>query len=220
MATIYWASDSTVQYNDIMTYPQTGIGQVLGLYLKPEVCVSNHAKNGRSTKSFIEESRLAKIENDITKGDFLFIEFGHNDEKKEDPLRYTEPDGTYKYNLKQYINVARNKQAYPVLITPLERCHFVNADKLEQSAHEEYAKAMIDVGSRLNVPVIDLWTASRKMLEAAGESESISWFMPDYTHLQYKGAVKFAGCIAEGLCQLGNPYKALLLDTYIKKSSL
>ena len=81
MATIYWAGDSTVQYNDITTYPQTGIGQVLHLYLKPDVKISNHAKNGRSTKSFIDESRVPAIYDAITEGDFLFIQFGHNDEK-------------------------------------------------------------------------------------------------------------------------------------------
>ena len=75
MATIYWAGDSTVQYNGIMTYPQTGIGQVFHLFLKPEVKISNHAKNGRSTKSFIDESRLTAIYDQITEGDFLFIQF-------------------------------------------------------------------------------------------------------------------------------------------------
>ena len=61
MTTIFWAGDSTVQYNDILTFPQTGIGQVMNLFLKPEVRVENHAKNGRSTKSFIDESRLTPI---------------------------------------------------------------------------------------------------------------------------------------------------------------
>ena len=65
MATIFWAGDSTVQYNDILTFPQTGIGQVMNLFLKPEVRVENHAKNGRSTKSFIDESRLTKLPQEI-----------------------------------------------------------------------------------------------------------------------------------------------------------
>ncbi|MDE7018469.1 MAG: GDSL family lipase, partial [Lachnospiraceae bacterium] len=99
MATIFWAGDSTVQYNGIMTYPQTGIGQVLHLFLKPEVKVENHAKNGRSTKSFIDESRLPAIYDKISEGDFFFIQFGHNDEKKEDPDRYTEPFSDYMVNL-------------------------------------------------------------------------------------------------------------------------
>lgn len=99
MTTIFWAGDSTVQYNDILTFPQTGIGQVMNLFLKPEVRVENHAKNGRSTKSFIDESRLTPIYDKITAGDFLFIQFGHNDEKKNDPQRYTDPHSDYMVNL-------------------------------------------------------------------------------------------------------------------------
>ena len=73
MKKIFWAADSTVQYNSILTYPQTGIGQMMHLFLKPEVQVCNHAKNGRSTKSFIDQGRLAVIEEQIGEGDFLFI---------------------------------------------------------------------------------------------------------------------------------------------------
>lgn len=94
MPTIFWAGDSTVQYNDIITYPQTGIGQVMHLFLGTDVTVENHAKNGRSTKSFIDESRMVPIYDRITKGDFLFIQFGHNDEKIHDPARGTKPDGS------------------------------------------------------------------------------------------------------------------------------
>ena len=75
---IFWAADSTVQTNDITTYPQTGIGQVFSLYTRDGVIVSNHAKNGRSTKSFMDEGRLDAIGRQIGEGDFLFIQFGHN----------------------------------------------------------------------------------------------------------------------------------------------
>lgn len=81
MAVIYWAGDSTVQYNSILTYPQTGIGQVFHLFVRPEVRIENHAKNGRSTKSFLDEGRFSVICDRIEEGDFLFIQFGHNDEK-------------------------------------------------------------------------------------------------------------------------------------------
>lgn len=85
MNKIFWAADSTVQTNDYTTYPQTGIGQVFPLFVKPEYQVCNHAKNGRSTKSFMDEGRLKAIEEKIGAGDFLFIQFGHNDEKKRIP---------------------------------------------------------------------------------------------------------------------------------------
>lgn len=225
MATIYWAGDSTVQYNNILTYPQTGIGQVFGMFLKPEVRISNHAKNGRSTKSFIDESRLVEIYDRITEGDFLFIQFGHNDEKKQDPDRYTEPFSEYMANLEKFVNVARNKKAWPVFITPLERRCFVDGGRLGAGEHTDYVAAMKQSAENLDVPLIDLCGMSREELLKAGEDKSRDWYMhlpkgvypchmeglADNTHLRYEGAVIFAGCIARGLKELGGRYRDLLL---------
>ncbi len=225
MPTIYWAGDSTVQYNGINTYPQTGIGQVFHLFLKPEVRVANHAINGRSTKSFIDQSRLTPIYDQITEGDFLFIQFGHNDEKKEDPERYTEPFGEYMVNLEKFVNVARNKKAFPVLITPLERRCFVEEHRLGEGAHGEYVAAMKQTAERLEVPLVDLYTMSRAELERVGAEHAKSWYMhlpenvypyhmeglTDDTHLKYAGAVMFGGCIARGLKELGGRYSDLLM---------
>ena len=110
--------------------------------LKTEYQVVNHAKNGRSTKSFMDEGRLKAIEEKIGAGDFLFIQFGHNDEKKEDPTRYTEPFSTYMENLETFIRVARDHSAYPVLITPLERRCFMDEKHLGIGAHSDYVAAM------------------------------------------------------------------------------
>lgn len=228
--TIFWAGDSTVQYNDITTYPQTGIGQAFQLFVKPDVNISNHAKNGRSTKSFIDESRLPDIYDQITEGDFLFIQFGHNDEKKADPARYTEPFSDYKINLGKFINVARNKKAYPVLITPLERRCFTAEGTLGAGEHEPYVKAMKQTAEELTVPLVDLYTMSRDALLKAGAEKSKEWYMhlpegkyPSYqeglvdnTHLTYEGAVRYAGCIAEGLRKLGGRYRELLLEKVTK----
>lgn len=228
MATIFWAGDSTVQYNDITTYPQTGIGQVFHLFLNPEIRIENHAKNGRSTRDFIDESRLAVIYDRITEGDFLFIQFGHNDEKKENPARYTEPFSDYMINLEKFVNVARNKKAYPVLITPLERRGaFVDDWKLGESTHKDYVEAMKRTAKNLDVPLVDLFSMSRAELERVGAEASKAWYMhvpagkyphfldglsTDNTHLQYAGAVVFGGCIARGLKELGGIYQDLLLD--------
>ena len=225
MATIFWAGDSTVQYNAIDTYPQTGIGQVFHLFLKPDVKVSNHAVNGRSTKSFIDESRLTAIYDQITEGDFLFIQFGHNDEKKEDPERYTEPFSDYMVNLEKFVNVARNKKAWPVFITPLERRCFVDENHLGEGAHGEYVAAMKKTAENLNVPLVDLHAMSRAELEKAGAEHTKNWYMhlpadtypyhmeglSDNTHLKYAGAVMFGGCIARGLKELGGIYSDLLM---------
>ena len=226
MTTIFWAGDSTVQYNDILTFPQTGIGQVMNLFLKPEVRVENHAKNGRSTKSFIDESRLTPIYDKITAGDFLFIQFGHNDEKKEDPTRFTEPFSTYMENLETFIRVARDHSAYPVLITPLERRCFMDEKHLGIGAHSDYVAAMKQTAEKNNVPLVDLYSMSRMELKRAGEKNSRRWYMffpegeyknhpeksEDNTHLRYDGAVNFASLIAKGLKEIGGIYAEMLLD--------
>ncbi|MBQ9135370.1 MAG: rhamnogalacturonan acetylesterase [Lachnospiraceae bacterium] len=226
MNRIYWAGDSTVQTNTIETYPQTGIGQVMSLYLKEGITVCNHAKNGRSTKSFLDEGRLEAIDEVIAEGDYLFIQFGHNDEKNEDPTRYTEPFSTYMENLKIFIDTARKHGAKPVLITPLERRCFVEEKHLGIGAHSDYVAAMKQTAAQQNVPLVDLYSYSRAELKKAGPQGSIKWFMHlapgeyascpegkvDNTHLKYEGAVTFAGLIAKGLYELGGEYRELLLE--------
>ena len=209
--TIHYAGDSTVQFNCIDSYPQTGLGQVLKRFLKDEYAVKNHGKNGRSTKSFIDEGRLAVVYDQITEGDFLFIQFGHNDEKKEDPLRYTEPEGDYSINLEKFINVARDKKANPVLITPIERCHFENGH-LYEGFHRPYVEAMKKVGERLNVPVIDLYSETRKIMEEEGEEKSLTYYVADGTHMTQEGAITYCFKITDALKGLGGIYKDMLIE--------
>lgn len=223
---IFWAGDSTVAQNYYLTYPQTGIGQAMGLFLRPGVVVRNHAVNGRSTKSFIDESRLAAIYDEIEAGDYLFIQFGHNDEKREDPTRFTESFGEFMENLERYVNVARNKGANPVFITPLYRRLFSEDGTLNEKVHLDYPEAMKESGRRLNVPVIDLCSMSEELLKKTPASVSEKWFMNlepgkypsceegkvDNTHLTWHGAVIFAELVAEGLKALGGDYEGLLLE--------
>ena len=96
---IFMMGDSTMKYNNIFSYPQFGWGQVLHLFAKNECLIEDHAENGRSTKSFIEEGRFDKILSKMSAGDYVICQFGHNDEKKQDRSRYTEPFGTYQKNL-------------------------------------------------------------------------------------------------------------------------
>jgi len=226
MSAIYWAGDSTVQYNSILTYPQCGIGQVMHLFLKPEVSVRNFAVNGRSTKSFIAQGRLVAIEESISAGDFLFIQFAHNDEKKEDADRYTEPFGAFSDNLEKFIKVARDKGAYPVIITPIERRCYEEDGSLGLGAHREYVEAGIATAKRLGVAYVDLYSRSRALLEELGPIEARKLHvyvqpgiypkfpegMDDHTHLCYHGAVWYASFIAEGLRELGGVYSDILLD--------
>jgi lysophospholipase L1-like esterase len=222
---IFWAGDSTVKENDFTTYPQTGIGQGMHLFTKKEVLINNYAENGRSTKNFIDESRLAVIYDEIRKDDFLFIQFGHNDGKIEDPNRYCEAFGEYQENLEKFVNVARNRKAHPVLITPLCRRWFQGNNQLQEDIHGDYPKAMIDTAQRLDVPYIDLFSASVDCLKSLGIDGSKKLFMnliasdyvnypeglDDNTHLRYEGAVLFANIIALELKNLGGIYGELLL---------
>lgn len=223
---IFWAGDSTVTQNNYTTYPQSGIGQGIRLFIKKEIEIKNHAINGRSTKSFIDEFRLAPIYDEITKGDFLFIQFGHNDEKIEDPTRYTDPYGEYRINLEKYINTARNKGAYPVLITSLYRRRFLEDGTLSQTEHKDYQESMKNAARECHVPCIDLCTASKKLLERTPREISEAWFMnlqpgeypnfpdgsTDNTHLQWNGAIIFGKMVALGLKALGGKYAELLIE--------
>lgn len=226
MKKIFWAADSTVQTNDYATYPQTGIGQVFSLFVKDDICIENHAKNGRSTKSFIDEGRLKKIEDSIQPGDYLFIQFGHNDEKIEDPTRYTEPFSTFMQNLETFIQVAKTHGATPVLITPLERRCFIDEKHLDIGAHSDYVAAMKQTAQINEVPLLDLYTMSRNELKQAGEKESRKWYMyfeegkyqnypegkTDNTHLRYEGAVRYAKCIAKCMLSYGGVLEELLKE--------
>ena len=156
---------------------------------------------------------------------FLFIQFGHNDEKKNDPQRYTDPHSDYMVNLEKFVNAARNKGAWPVFITPLERRCFIDEEHLDIGEHTDYVAAMKQTAENLNVPLIDLYSMSRAEMRKAGAEKTKEWYMhlpagvypshmdglTDNTHLKYMGAVVYAGCIARGLKELGGIYSDLLV---------
>lgn len=222
---IHWAGDSTVKKNNINRYPQSGIGQYFNLYLKPEIFVMNYAENGRSTKSFIDEGRAKAIDENLKEGDFLFIEFGHNDEKEQDPARYTDPYGAFSDNLRFFINMARSHGAYPLLITPLYRRSFKeDGSGLKPGSHSVYPDAMKKVAKEENVPLVDLCSLSFDLIEKAGPAETCSWFMhledgqylhfgkqSDNSHLKPKGAILFGALIADAIKEIGGPYAELLI---------
>lgn len=223
---IIYAGDSISAHYDITKFPLTGLGQTLSRYVRKEVQILNYAESGKSTKSFIELGYLAEIEKVIGEGDFLFIQFGHNDEKEYDPKRYTTPSGTYKENLKKFIDVARTAGATPLLITPLERRCFEDAWKLGPGEHADYVAGMKQVAEEERVALVDLYTKSRAKMEEAGAVETTKWFMHlakgeypycpdgmvDNTHLKPEGARIFAGLLADGLRELGGVYRDLLVE--------
>lgn len=234
MITIFWAGDSTVKQNSIVTFPQTGIGQAFTRYInRANVRVENHAENGRSTKSFIDEGRMTPICERLSHGDFLFVQFGHNDEKVADPSRYAAPDGVFQENLEKFANLARSKGATPVFITPVTRFHL--GDATEEYRHVRWAEAVRECGARLGVAVIDLTALSEALVQQTGEAARTTFYMNlpagvylhfpsgqrDNTHLQPAGALAFARLIARELHRLGGAYAALLcadFDQYMAEA--
>ena len=207
---IYLIGDSTCHTNNSDTYPQTGWGQVFGDYINNTYEVVNLAQNGRSSKSFKDEGWFEVVERNIDKGDYLFIQFGHNDEK-DDELRHTDPYSTYQENLLYYINVARNKGATPILLSSIYRRHFDNNGKIEEYCHKEYPNAMKELSLRENVVYLDICEKTKQMLIELGDENSKELFMNfdkgmyknypdgknDDTHLREKGARKVVLLIIE-----------------------
>lgn len=213
MVSVYYIGDSTVAFNTIATYPQTGMSQGLPRYLKDGVIVRPFGRNGRSTKSFLEEGHFRAVQAGMQPGDFLLIQFGHNDEKA-DPARYTEPFGSYQENLRLYINAARQAGAYPVLITPIARRLFDEAGNFRPGSHGQYPEAVRQLAKQENVPLADLTALTEAYIEKVGDLPSKPWFMwpKDNTHLKPEGAVIMAGFLARELKKMGGVYAEILTD--------
>jgi lysophospholipase L1-like esterase/acetyl esterase/lipase len=213
--TLFIAGDSTAALKGATEKPMTGWGEHLQDYFDPSVHVDNHAVNGRSTKSFIVEGRLADIEKDFQAGDYLFIQFGHNDEKKEDPSRYTDPDQDYPQYLIQCIESARQRGGIPVLLTSVSRRRFTADGKPDPLAVGPYPAAMRRVAEQTGTPLLDIFEASQQLYRALGEEGSKQLFMhlpekvhPNYpagitdnTHFSDEGARQIAKLVAEAIKQ-------------------
>ncbi len=165
-ANIFLAGDSTVTDQDVE--PWASWGQMITQFFSSDIVVANYAASGESLGSFKGRNRLKKILNDIQEGDYLFIEFGHNDSKikGEGNGAY----GLYTQLLKEYVTEARKKGGIPVLLTPTQRRRFIDG-KLEPT-HGDFPDAMRKVAKSLDVPIIDLTKITTKMYEAWGAKDS------------------------------------------------
>ena len=193
--TIYLLGDSTVA--DQPREPYNSWGQMLTRFLKPGVAVANHAESGESLRSSLGAQRLDKVLRLIKAGDYLFIQYGHNDEKEkgEGVGAFT----TYASDLKRFVVGARQGGAIPVLITPVQRRTFDGAGKITNS-HGDYPEAVRRVGKELNVPLIDLNQMSKLLYEAWGpEKSAIAFKEGDGTHHNNYGSYELAKCIVEGI---------------------
>lgn len=196
---IYTIGDSTMANKKPEVYPETGWCQVLPEFLDNTVVVHNHAVNGRSSKSFIDEGRWQLVLDSLQPGDVLFIQFGHNDQKENDSTRYASPFGTYSENLERFVNEARRKGAEPVLFTSIVRRKFEEDGKLTDT-HGDYPQAMRQAAQKLNVPLIDLQKLTENWINGLRDEDSKAMYLylepterypegrKDDTHLSLEGA--------------------------------
>lgn len=234
--TVYSVGDSTMADYDVNQYPnQRGWGQMFPQFLKGNVGFVNAARNGRSSKSFYVEGLWNAVRAKLKKGDYVFIQFGHNDEKDNglegDGGIGTEPRGAYQTYLTRYVDETLDGGATPVLFTPVVRRYFSGNTLTAAASHDltgngtavgnaSYPDAMKEVGTRKGVTVIDLTGSTKQLVEQFGPTNSKSslYIIADDTHLQPTGAMLFAQLAAKGLVDAGvladsiNPATDLVLS--------
>jgi lysophospholipase L1-like esterase len=205
--TVYLAGDSTV--TDQPAEPGASWGQMLTAFLTPDVAVANHAESGETMKSFITGLRLDKLLSRMKPGDYLFIQFGHNDSKQGWPQTYADPAITYPAYLRVFIAEARRRGATPVLVTSMHRRTFDASGHITNS-HGDYPDAVRRVAAEEKVALIDLNAMSKVLYEALGPEVSPRAFAADgkdATHHNNYGAWLLARCVVEGIRASALPLK-------------
>lgn len=226
--TAHLIGDSTVSLYAANVFPRMGWGQVFGaLFNSANLVVNDKALSGRSSKSFYDEGDWTVVNNALKAGDYVFIQFGHNDEKADATL-HTDPYTTYEQYLTFYINAAKAKGAFPVLVTPVERNGW-SAGKVKAS-HGNYPDAMRQLAVAKGIPLIDLTARSTAKYQSLGQTYTTnSVFMnltagqfPNYpngnadnTHFQQNGANIIAKLVADGI-RADTHSQMTTLATYLK----
>lgn len=210
--TIFLCGNSTVVDND--AEPYTGWGQMLPMFLDAGICVANYAESGLAANTFISELRLKKVLSELKPGDYVVIEFGHNDQKQKGPgigAYYS-----FSYCLKQFVDEVKAKGATPILATPIRRRFFDEHGHIKDT-HGEYPAATRQIAAREGLPLVDFQELTRIMFEAAGDEESKKMFvhypagtfegqetdLKDNTHFSNFGAVEVTKCFIKAVTDLG-----------------
>ena len=217
--TVHLMGDSTMAEKDLpKAGEERGWGMMLQNFLNPEeVKVINYAQNGRSTKSFIDLGLWDKVYAAIQPGDYVFIQFGHNDAKADDPARYAAAWGAYQDNLRLFVDGVREKGGTPVLLTPVARRWFKEGG-LDRNCHTDYPAAMKAVAKEKDVILLDVTTPTLDWIEGLGDEASRAFFMistgkNDNTHLVPAGARKVTEIVC-GLIKEQIPSLAKSLQYY------
>jgi len=220
VTSVFLAGDSTVTDQDVE--PWGSWGQMIPQFFNTNVVITNYACSGLALSSFKSSNRLEKIKSQIKAGDYLFIEFGHNDEKIKGPENTAWK--SYSDLLVEFIQVAKDKGAFPVLVTPTQRRSF-NTDGSLNQTHGDFPNAMRAVAKKMNVPLIDITQKTTSMYEAWGDDESRKAFvqypantfpgqtkaLEDNTHFNAFGANEVALAVLQGIRELDLPLKKDIL---------
>lgn len=172
---IFIAGDSTASIKETKAFPETGWGMPFTVFWDSSIRVENRARNGRSTKSFIGEGLWQQLINDVSAGDYVLIQFGHNDESPDKKERYATPD-TFCMNLTRFVTETRAKNATPVLFTPVSRRRFDSSGNVVET-HKAYSALVKQVAIKEKVLFFDLDSASRVLYQQFGKENSKWLFM-------------------------------------------
>ncbi len=209
--TIYLIGDSTCADKPLDDNPEHGWGQVFQNFFSSQVRIENHAKNGRSTKSFIDQGLWKIVLEKLKPGDYVFIQFGHNDQKITDTTRYADANTKYRKNLIRYIEETKSKGAIPVLLTPVNRRKFDEQENFIDQ-HGEYPVVVREVAKEFNVSLLDVHKKSLELFSKLGPEKTKELFLigvrkgiykslpegkEDNTHFTHKGAVEIAKLVAD-----------------------
>ncbi|MBQ8466461.1 MAG: rhamnogalacturonan acetylesterase [Prevotella sp.] len=219
--TIYLCGNSTVV--DQNYEPWASWGQMITRWFGPQAAISNHAESGLTARTFIGSFRLDKILSTLKKGDYVFVEFGHNDEKEHRP-----GDGAwyhYQYQLKIFVDQVREKGAEIVFCTPTQRRQFDTDKRTIKNTHGDFPAAMKMVAEKENVKVIDLNAKTKTLFEALGYEDSKRALvhypkemygkeLADNTHFNTFGAYEVAKCVVMGMKELQLPFVQYLRDDW------
>ena len=210
-ADIHMAGDSTMMNYRGNVAPQQGWGQRMQELVKDGVTVKNRAIGGRSTKNFKAEGRWANLLREVKKGDFVIIQFGHNDGTKDKPERYTDPKTEYKENMKGFVEDVRRAGGIPVIATSIPFGIYLEDGKLKPAGFlDPYLKSAREVAAETECDLVDLYAYAERELNAAGEKKGTSLYLvlnpgdyPNYPegksdrcHICFRGALFYAKAFA------------------------